>query len=551
MEVLRWNSSKPLVNTPANLHKPEFAYETPIPAPDDDDTHTTVEHESVSAQPVQWSALFQSSSVSQAGQGLGSLVQNTPGFKAVLRTPSMLRSSPSVASEPPASFIGFSWGPRQDTQAVTKESEMNDDVTPNIQNGHGHVLNTPRPIHRNNAPHATPMSTIRATAGRQVLATPRPLRSAYATPMRAWAATPGHGPAAHGTLLRSAVKSSRMGTAHRRTVTEREAMKQLIDCVGMSARKKVLASGRKPRILASELFRDGPLPGLGQGYGPGPGQSRSRSRSRSGSLSGVSALSFKLDSSGMSKTGSWGRMQGRRLSSSPGPSVRKELRFDETPQVTVSRSSRSSSSHGHGHGLRRLDTNLAVSGTDTETETETDLASVPPSPSPSPRPGSAMSIMSRRSGTPTGTLTGFGSASISTFGGSSLLRPPTAMSTFSNASGAEQSTRRSLSPSPVPSRSPSPLPSRSPSPSPQPAPALVRGPNVVESPSGSTSDRKAPSASRQSRRKTEPRRVSDVTGYDDPQAETNLLWDEMAVRHHQLMGRLDSIQTRLSRLNVR
>jgi hypothetical protein len=40
-------------------------------------------------------------------------------------------------------------------------------------------------------------------------------------------------------------------TAPRRNVTDREAMKQLADCVGMSARKKVLESGRKPKILPS------------------------------------------------------------------------------------------------------------------------------------------------------------------------------------------------------------------------------------------------------------------------------------------------------------
>ena len=103
-------------------------------------------------------------------------------------------------------------------------------------------------------------------------------------------------------------------------------MKQLVECIGMSARKKVLASGRKPRIL----------------------QSRSRSFSNP---------------------------------------VRKELRFGLQPIMTH-----------RTYGSDDFPPVVAASVSDGADETESDG---PPSPSPSPRPGSAMSILSRRSATPT------------------------------------------------------------------------------------------------------------------------------------------------------
>lgn len=102
-------------------------------------------------------------------------------------------------------------------------------------------------------------------------------------------------------------------------------MKQLVECIGMSARKKVLASGRKPRLL----------------------QSRGRSFSNP---------------------------------------IRKELRFGLQPVIAN----------------RTYDTDdLPSAPPDVEAATEETESDGPPSPSPGPRPGSAMSILSRRSVTPT------------------------------------------------------------------------------------------------------------------------------------------------------
>jgi hypothetical protein len=65
--------------------------------------------------------------------------------------------------------------------------------------------------------------------------------SCYSTPLKPYSMSP------HATLPQT---STIRRTAPRRGVPDREAMKQqLVDCVGMSARKKVLESGRKPKIL--------------------------------------------------------------------------------------------------------------------------------------------------------------------------------------------------------------------------------------------------------------------------------------------------------------
>ena len=146
-------------------------------------------------------------------------------------------------------------------------------------------------------------------------------------------------------------------------------MKQLVDCVGMSARKKVLESGRKPRVI------------------------------------GVWSLS--------GKSGMRGEVTGK--------SSYKELRFDpmatpiprpdysalgpssETGSVNTTRSHRNNSndSQSSSNGDQRNNQPQTyaynyASSEGTNTDSEDDVGGPP---SPSPRPGSAMS----RSGTPTTT----------------------------------------------------------------------------------------------------------------------------------------------------
>lgn len=127
----------------------------------------------------------------------------------------------------------------------------------------------------------------------------------------------------------------RRSTAQRRTVSDREAMKQLVDCVGMSARKKVLESGRKPRILTLSL-----------------------SRSTSGGL-------------------------------------KKDVRFGppHSQRAISAGDHHETSAENSADGIVAQDAVYPTASDCTESEG-------PPSPSPSPRPGSAMSMLSRRSVTP-------------------------------------------------------------------------------------------------------------------------------------------------------
>ena len=128
-------------------------------------------------------------------------------------------------------------------------------------------------------------------------------------------------------------------------------MRQLVDCIGLSARKKVLAAGRTPR---------------GSTLGP------------------LSAKTLRF------------------ATQPPEP-----LDFAEPWPAEAARYSPVA-----GAGARRGDDSsklggTAVFGLDVGSEDESDGASAsdaPPSPSPSPRPGSAMSILSRRSATPTTSL---------------------------------------------------------------------------------------------------------------------------------------------------
>lgn len=126
----------------------------------------------------------------------------------------------------------------------------------------------------------------------------------------------------------------RRSTAQRRAVSDREAMKQLVDCVGMSARKKVLESGRKPRILV--------LPS--------------------------------------SRTLSCG--------------LKKDVRFGPPhPHAIIVRDHNENTAEESPNDPMAQDIAYPAGSDCTESEG-------PPSPSPSPRPGSAMSMLSRRSATP-------------------------------------------------------------------------------------------------------------------------------------------------------
>ncbi|KAF7369226.1 hypothetical protein MVEN_00250300 [Mycena venus] len=236
---------------PPALHLPQFTYAEPsvvLPQGDEDTSHS---------QPFAFSALFQSSPMSAASPAAASAHQATPR-----------RASISSLAPQDDAFIGFSWGPPDD--AFPDALPVDRSFSPTRQVA-GMDMETPRPA-RLGVPLVTPNPRLFGVA-HPTTVTPAPGFHSYPflTPVR-----PGTGMGTHPpqTIPRSTIRRTAgtgTGTA-RRPVSDREAMKQLADCVGMSARKKVLASGRKPRVLPTLTALTAPaiaplappLPGLSQ-----------------------------------------------------------------------------------------------------------------------------------------------------------------------------------------------------------------------------------------------------------------------------------------------
>ncbi|PSR76320.1 hypothetical protein PHLCEN_2v8552 [Hermanssonia centrifuga] len=315
---------------PEDIHLPQFTYSAVV-VPEHDATVVSQRESSdeSNSRAFAFSALFLSSPMSE------------PAISVLHPTPSQKSNKSSLREQTVASFIGFSWGPLID---AFKDAEG----TPE-ENHRQRDINTPRPLKHTLAslPLWTP-GTAQAT----------PQRLSFMTPIRPSGMTPYHTLPRTGTIRR---------TAPRRAVSDREAMKQLVDCVGMSARKKVLESGRKPRTLKS-------LPG-----------------SRSSTL--------------------------------------KELRFDRSVMVlggdtgvsyrmdpfSASESAMGMSTLGLSASSSLPENMTVVNNLPLESDLDSSTATdVPYSPSPSPRPGSALSMMSRRSHATT--------VSVATTTGSYLLR---------------------------------------------------------------------------------------------------------------------------------
>ncbi|KAI0741377.1 kinase-like domain-containing protein [Daedaleopsis nitida] len=327
-----------LKEKPADLHVPQFTYATPV-VPSAPAAATSFDE--TQSRGFAFSAFFQSSSPMTAPNG-SSMAQATPSHGS---TRSILREQPIAA------FIGFSWGPPIDAFDTKSSSSPQ----------HRANISTPRPLQHLFVP-PTPFSQLPSN----VQSTPIGQRYPFATPVRPSALTPFQ------TLPRA---STIRRTDQRRAVSDREAMKQLVDCVGMSARKKVLESGRKPRVLLSmnPSSRSGTLKEL--------------RFDRSVAVVGDAGVSFHEQ----------GSQTHSEIASEGGASF-------------LSVSSRASRPGGSGGPASNNVSNSAtgltqeiILGEDLSSELESD---VPPSPSPTPRPGSAMSMLSRRSQTPTLTLTG-------------------------------------------------------------------------------------------------------------------------------------------------
>ncbi|KAI0053994.1 kinase-like protein [Auriscalpium vulgare] len=355
---------------PDDLHLPIFAYNDEAPpeqvAPMLDASHTSTASHS---QGFAFSAFFQPS-------------ENSSPALSILR--SAAKPSRSILREQAASFfVGFSWGPPLDA-FPTAPSPARDSLSPPSLDPHHPQHLTPRPA-RTTLPNATPTPF-------RTLSASTPLRYPFATPLRPAL----HTPHAMATLPRP---STLRHTAPRRAVSDREAMRQLVDCIGLSARKKVIASGRTPRTPAGTLQR-----GTAKELRFVPAPIDILSGQAFGDQLAVNGYGADSDASGVG-----------------GFSLMSSL-----PDVDAD--------------------SVRGDGTESGTTTGSESDGIPPSPSPSPRPGSAMSMLSRRSTTPT-TATATGTWSLRLppgWSGQNVSRrstsPPHAQATRS---------RRSSSPPPV------------------------------------------------------------------------------------------------------
>ncbi|THU80380.1 kinase-like protein [Dendrothele bispora CBS 962.96] len=469
---------------PPDLHLPQFSYANQDQDPLNPDSVAIPDNpvSELFSQPFAFSAFFQhSSSYAPSSAALVSppvpdpdqdtVEFTSPGLE-FLRANSVGKTSPfsqsgSTTSE--SAFIGFSWGPT--INAFGSEDEvMFDDDKDNIQH-----------VHRPTDSHDTPMKTsetprvfrtpswltpkpIEGSNNNGLLAPPSTVspspayayRSAYSTPIRSGTgyayrtpyrtpynpnintnlySTPfpsGHHDDNGGSGYQTPYRAQTLprvaaggGTLPRRRVSDREAMRQLVDCVGLSARKKVLESGRKPRLLLDGIFTGGKgrrkeLRFVVDKNGDGRGKERDVPKldlSLSESFSGRSfgrekdSLGMEVDSHTQSQNQSHSALDNldHDYDNSGGRDVSMNPHLDPGLDADMSMFSESTSSSFS--------------------------SSVPPSPSPSPRPGSAMSMMSmisghtntltmmgnstntntntisnsRRSATPTATMTTFGS----------------------------------------------------------------------------------------------------------------------------------------------
>jgi hypothetical protein len=306
-----------------------------------------------------FSALFDSSDGSGVSPSIAALRSSHGSKRGPPETPVQRLSRSITRDQTSTSFIGFSWGPTGSAFEVTNahaDSRQAPDVAPQGF--------TPRPSRYSSIP-LPPWSLT----PENIPVTLPMFQHAFTTPMR------GLPTSTQNTL-------PRMSTLRKRPVSDREAMKQLIDCVGMSARKKVLESGRKPKILDANFF-----------------EQPSRNSSRRISWGSTSAARLPPAISALSGGGGSARA-----------SVKKELRFVfESPEASTSGDATRSDQSSVPYRAQPLWTSHhehegSTFGSEGDSETDTDA---PPSPSPSPRPGSAMSFMSRRSSTPTATMTAF------------------------------------------------------------------------------------------------------------------------------------------------
>lgn len=337
---------------PQHLHLPEFNYDVPLTRhllPQDSPDPVARPpplNDSDSSLPFALSALRQLSSPSSLAV---SSMQMTPASK-------FAPSVTGIANQTGSLFIGFTWGPALDAFNPKKGPP-----TPKKASFRT-TLETmgTQPLHNHLIVPATPRGNTGKT---------------FVTPVRG-------NPTATPFARPSTVRRS---TAPRRIMSDREAMKELVNLVGMSARKRVIESGRKPRILSGMSIGERSTRRTSSGtvkelrfdmvstVVPPDERIKQRRRVSSASLSYTNSMA-SVDASSRTSEPTWSRMPPQ-------------------PNFTITGTS-------SGSGIDGEEAEDYFEGVEEEIETETETE-IPASPTPGPRPGSAMSMMSKRSQTPT------------------------------------------------------------------------------------------------------------------------------------------------------
>ncbi|KAF7794389.1 hypothetical protein EIP86_005523 [Pleurotus ostreatoroseus] len=231
---------------PEDIHLPQFVYSTPIAsqAPPADASSLSEK----SSHPFSFSAFFQSSTMSaeDIDPELAPVPSLPPSAQKEKAGRSILREPASAA------FIGFSWGPARDAFPASVHGSKGRNIPPSAATPA--VLMTPRPLQQSTPMPTRIQSRTLSTPQQQSRTLPFTPTSAFpfTTPVRQTSTGVDHLNISPGgaTPFRTPYRPPG-STVPRRTVSDREAMKQLVDCVGMSARKRVLESGRKPRVTLS------------------------------------------------------------------------------------------------------------------------------------------------------------------------------------------------------------------------------------------------------------------------------------------------------------
>ncbi|ESK93361.1 agc dmpk gek protein kinase [Moniliophthora roreri MCA 2997] len=288
-EGVNWEALH-LQRPPKGLHLPQFVYAGQGSSPGPNHSRSTAEH----SQGFQFSAFFQSSSAdipSHVDVEEPEVDPSTPGLSILHSRSSSLSSS---GSNP---WLGWTWGPKSDAFDGESEVQVANQVeeagttprprrfletpsltTPRPQSGQtlsvpastswstfstpiqGQAFTRPgvTPYRTVITPFRTPYQTQTVPAG---LYTPHVRTSMHYTPNPRAAGmfyTPDPRAASLYYTPKQGMGSTPLPTSmRRRPLSDRQAMAALIDCVGMSARKRVMESGRRCRILGATMFGTG------------------------------------------------------------------------------------------------------------------------------------------------------------------------------------------------------------------------------------------------------------------------------------------------------